>query len=254
MAISSMKRWAIRSSLLGLLLVPTSIAFADAPTTAPTTAPVEFAADAPARTWFSQLDSPDPKEREAAREGLMALPSEQLPMLRLLVATTRSLSAAQAVSLHDIVIQVFLSGEKYPSEPGGFLGLRWPADFALGMDTLPRFGVPIEIRLPGFPGFGVLRTGDMIIGVLVEPDLPLNRLPNLRTPTHTELTEAVSPAGAGRRIALEVLRYGEVIRVSVKLAPHPITDFANLEAMFADRETRAEKYWQTEFLPLLTMS
>ena len=94
----------------------------------------------------------------------------------------------------------------------------------------------------------------MIVGVLLEPDLPLNRPPNMRTPTHGDLTAAVSPAGAGRRIAMEVLRDGEVIRVTVKLAPHPITDFANLEAMFADREARAEKYWQTEFVPLLTMS
>ena len=96
----------------------------------------------PARTWFAQLASADPKVRDAARDCLMALPSDQLPMLKSLVAQTRSLSAAQAVPLHDIVVQIFLSGEKYPSEPGGFLGLRWPADFAMGLDTLPAAGCP----------------------------------------------------------------------------------------------------------------
>ena len=80
----------------------------------PSTQPAaQFAADSPARTWFAQLASMDDAKRDDARTGLMGLTRDDLPSLRALVDESRPLAAAQVAALHEIVLQLFLSGEPY---------------------------------------------------------------------------------------------------------------------------------------------
>ena len=48
---------------------------------------------------------------------------------------------------------------------------------------------------------------------------------------------------------LQVLRDGEQIRISVKMAPRPVKDDIALGG--SERITRAETYWHDKFVPLM---
>lgn len=228
--------------------------FTTARPNAPTTEPAVFPADAPARTWYEQLASSDPTLRAQAQQNLMDLPPADLPALRTMVLHSAPASPAQIAALHDIVIQIYLSGQPYSTQGGGFLGLQWPDPYYMGMDEPPRMGVAVEIRLPGFPAYAALRTGDMILGVLLEPTLPLSQLPNMRTPTREILANAVQQAAPGQNIELEILRSGQIMRVPLRLAALPAVDDANIQSLFEGRQTSAQHYWETQFVEPLAIS
>jgi hypothetical protein len=222
------------------------------PTTLPaTTQPgLEFQADSPVRGWFRDLASPDNAKRDEARTQLMGLSREDLPRLKELVEKNQPLVVEQAAALHEIVVHVYLSGETYPQDTSkqGFLGLSWSPK--MDEDSL-RLGVPVENRLPGFPSFQMLRTGDLILGVLLRPDLPPQELPNIRTPSLRVMKQVISAAGANRDVVLEVLRQGQVLRVPLKLDPRPFLLLTEVDSFSAERLQKGEEYWQQEFVPLL---
>jgi hypothetical protein len=83
----------------------------DLPTTRATIAP-------PSDSWpqlFTELASADLQTRESARVQFMRLTRDDLPALRGLVTRSRPLLPAQAAALHEIVQEIYLAGEKYPT-------------------------------------------------------------------------------------------------------------------------------------------
>jgi hypothetical protein len=255
-----MLRWMLLVVLSGFALCAGS-ALADSPTTQPiaTTRPaVALAADSPIRAWYADLASPDSVKRDNAQTQLMGITRDELSSLQTLIKENGPPAPAQVAALHDIVVQVYLSEETYTPEVlengkmRGFLGLRWTSQL-YNIDNFPRLGVPVEERLAGFPSFRMLRQSDLITGVYLQPDNPIQQLPNMTTPTLQILQRAVAEAGANRDIVLEVIRQGQVIRVAVRVMPRPKlpNELDVVEAFANDRQKKGEDYWQKEFVPLL---
>ncbi len=222
-----------RRTAIVLIFAGASLAAATAPSTQPAIG-----------QWFAGLASPDAEQREQSRTNLLSLSRDDLPQLLEIVEKNRPLAPAQLAALHDIVIQVYLSGETYETDgKDGFIGLRWHMDDMSGM------GAPVDQRIPGFAGFQMLRDGDLILGVFLRPDASLQL-----TPTVEVLVSAIQFAGSRRDIELEVLRQGQRIRVPIHLRSKPtlskLTE-ADIDAFFDQWRKKGEDYWQTHFLPLL---
>ncbi len=238
---------------------------ADPATTRPlsTTRPAdELPAESPIRIWFARLADPDPRVREQAREDLMGISGDDLPKLRQLVIENLPISPNQASALRDVVLQAYLASEKYSIPSGGetdstgtegpfFLGMLWGPDTATDL----RLGVTVDERLPGFPSYRYLRKGDMILGIFMDPTAPLLQLPNMETHDVASLKGAISAAPRNQNIQLQVLRNGELILVSLKMAPRPSDADQNavgaLKAFTSSRAERADMYWHENFAPLL---
>ncbi len=235
-----------------------AVARADPPSTMPD---VRFADDSRFVQSFKRLTDADPKIRDRAVVELMGMSADDLPAFRRLVEQSRPLLPNQAEPLRDIVEQVFLAGEKYDVATGEtdtsgtqspyFLGVVWPKTFDMAN---ARLGVPITRRLPGFPSFRYLRDGDMILGVCLDPALPLFQPPNAETHLSGSLAEKLTLVS--QTVTLLVLRDGEQVRISIRLAPRPVA--ANSEsaaeavnAFLAARTRRADDYWNENFEPLL---
>lgn len=258
-------RWMLfQISLAFCLLAALPRLQAQSPATQPTTQPADqLAANSPIRGWFRQLADPDPKIRDRAKTDLMGISADDLPRLRQLVVESQPLSPAQSGVLYDIVIQAYLAsqpyrvwGTTYANSFGEgnsyFLGITWSD---LNLQTEPaRLGAIVEERLPGFPSYRFLRTGDMILGVYFQPDRPLNEKPNVVTHTVGALIDAIHLQGA-RELVLEVLRDGETIRIPVTMAPRPVdADPLVLGAVQAFNEARvvqADAYYNENFAPLV---
>jgi hypothetical protein len=231
-----------RSTVIVSVLAAICLA-ADAPSTQPTIA-----------ESFANLASPDAGSREQAKTQLLSLSRGDLPALREVVEQHRPIAPAQMAALHDIVVHLYLSGEPYDSDPDfGFIGLRW-TDMDMNSDT-PRLGVPVGTRLPGFPGFQLLREGDLILGVFLQPNSPLQQWPNRYTTTINMLQLGIEAAGNQRDIVLLVLRQGQRMRIPVRLRPKmkvpQMAAAADVENYFLQWQKKGEDYWQAQFLPLL---
>jgi hypothetical protein len=226
------------------------------PATAPSTqASAELPADSPIRGWFADLASPDATVRDRAQTQLMGISHDDLGGLRTLIEHARPLAPAQVAALHDIVIQVFLAAETYdPVGEQSFLGVQLDPD-GFG-PNVSRMGVPIQQRFPGFPAYQMLRDGDMILAVIKDPNAPVQQLPNLQTFTSQLLHEAVATTPTSRPIELLVLRQGQQVHVTVRLAPLPreltvARDVGGMNTFLSPRLQRAEQYWQEQFVPLV---
>ena len=122
-----------------------------------------------------------------------------------------------------------------------------------------RLGVSVDERLPGFPSYRFLRTGDMILGVLSDPSLPLDQLPNMEVHNIDSLKNSILTKP--QNIALQVLRGGEVIQIAIKMAPRPqfavpalqpqnaaIQNNARVIENFSSiRAQHADDYWHLNF-------
>ena len=192
----------------------------------------------------------------------MGLAAVDLPKLRQLVIDHEPLRPAQASVLHDIVIHCVLADDGYKvagdvdttakgTEPPYFMGILWSNQ----LDIDARLGVTVDERLPGFPSFRYLRTGDMILGIYMDPALSLLQYPNTETHTRDQLINAIGSRPETQDVVLQVLRDGEQIRIALKMAPRPIkADHLNREGLKVftnDRADRADAYWQEQFVPLL---
>jgi len=221
------------------------------PATEPSTQPT--VPRATIRGWFSDLASPDAARREEAQVQLMGLSRDDLPTLKLVVQESRPLAPAQVAALHDIVLQVYLSGEQYETDPlhHGFLGLHWSMEEARTADS-GTLGVPVEERLLGFPSFRVLRQNDLILAVLIHPDEPAQQLPNTTTPTGNILVDVVGKTVPNQEIWLEVLRQGQVIRIPIRVMPRPrLLNDEMIDVFINERVKKAEDFWKKQFDPLL---
>ena len=252
------------SSLLILLVAATASVAAQAPAVeiekarAAPPAAVTRAADPLAATTrpidqiqrsFDRLAADDSTVREAARAALLGLSRDDLPTLRDVVRRTLPLAPSQRIVLNEIVTHVYLSGDGYQSPLNqGFLGVRLPDPNVVMLEELPpadeKAGVTIQECMPGFAGYGVLREGDVVLGLtLPKPS---------RTPDSQSLQEAVSAQSGNGMARLQVLRQGRVADLDVRLSPRPTEASTSIEfqEFLNRRRVEAEQYWVEHFAPL----
>jgi hypothetical protein len=207
--------------------------------------------------WFRQLADDDPAVRDTARLNLMGLKREQLDDLRKVVEENESLAPAQQAALHDIVFQVWLSGEDYERIPQGFMGVLLqevhqaavaaPDDAPDGAAQWRGWsGVLIAQRVPGFCGFRYLQDDDLIVAVMSNDVIRVSEV--------IELTSLVKATAPGDTLTLQLIRQGKPMRVSFRVDARPIKagqsqqeaeEFRNL------RLSMAQEYWDKTFAPLL---
>ena len=197
------------------------------------------------RAWFDQLADADPDVRDQARVNLMGLDRAELPELQRIVKEARPLRPNQISELHDIVTQVYLSGEPYdPDKSGaGFLGVSWPPGGANVWDDPP--GIVIESRIKGFAAYRYLRDGDVIVGIAEAPGVPML--------SSDQLSIVIQACGGGKQVTLRVLRGGRITPVKLMLSSRPNWR-GNVVQVQAERETKAEGYWNDTFGKLMSES
>ena len=202
------------------------------------------------RQWFAELADPDAAVRDAARLKLMGMRRQELPAFQKLVQDNLPLMPSQAAVLRQIVMQVYLAGEKYDTTNAeGFLGVkmqetsvRLPA--ADGSEQLaPAVGVVIVERMPGFVGARMLLDGDVVLGIVERPDV--------RTLGMYEFQMVVKAISPGTTIHFQVLRQGQVVRVPVAPDPRPFEADGLMQDLIYRRQRKAEDYWETQFRPLV---
>ena len=206
------------------------------------------------RQWFAELADPDAAVRDAARLKLMGMRRQELPAFQKLVQDNLPLMPSQAAVLRQIVMQVYLAGEKYDTTNAeGFLGVkmqetsvRLPA--ADGSDQFaPAVGVVIVERMPGFVGARMLLDGDVVLGVTERPDV--------RTLDVNQFQMVVRQITPGTTVHFQVMRQGQVIRVPVTLDPRPFDpDTFILQDLIRERQRKAEDYWNKSFGQLVKES
>jgi hypothetical protein len=193
------------------------------------------------RVWLKGLADADPAVRETSRLGLMRMTSDELPALRDEIVAASPIGPAQAEALPDIVKHVHLKGVGYEVDPSGFLGLSWPPGMVPVMDQA---GVLVDGRLPGFDAYGVLETGDVILG-LGDPPVAIR--------TQADLTEPVRAMAPGTILSMKIRRGTEEMTVKVKVGSRPrvADDPTLIEQWESDRQSDAQAYWDKEFAPLM---
>ena len=238
-------------------------------TTGPTTAPAAATLDPRIGRWYAALGDADPAVRDDAAEQLMGLgESGDLDALLAVVrAAARPASPGAVVALHEVVCQDYLvlrdpyvavgeAGDPGPHAGRSYvMGLNWPKD----LPDSARVGVPVADRWVGFPARRLLRDGDLILGVYLNPDRPLLELPNLFTHKPEDLVGVMQRLPPGQRaVTLAILRDGHERTVRLPLAPRPIEGTGTapmaLDAFLAERRQRAEAYWQRAFAPAVDPS
>jgi hypothetical protein len=236
---------AIQVGTLGGALPPT---FAD-PSAAPTTAPVDE--QSILKSALVQLSDRDPGVREAAREQLMGLSATDLPALRISVEQMRPLPPGDADALRDIVSHVYLAGENSHGDAShGFVGITmtdWQSVIADdGSDSSDPVGVVVEMRLPGFDGYRMLRDGDIILSISAEGMEPLRVL------SKEMVMATVRNLPAGSRVRLDLIRNGRRLETTVTLDPRPADLDQNRQQVDpADYrqalEAKAQAFWMARF-------
>lgn len=206
--------------------------------------------------WVNQLADGDTLIREKARDNLMALQSQELPALQSAVAgVSDRLLPSQKIYLREIVRQVFLSGLSYPTgdEPLPFIGVRWnnmesPMSFDIDDRSdapTPTTGLLLDLRVPGFDAYRMLRDGDLVVGIVGVLDKPGF--------TSNDFSDVIRAQFRPGDIAtLRVVRSGHLINVKIKLGARPMdlppTDIASWTE---PRDEAAEEYWKQYFQPIV---
>ncbi|HSI35732.1 MAG TPA: hypothetical protein VK986_19275 [Tepidisphaeraceae bacterium] len=194
----------------------------------------------------ADLGDADAAKRDDARVALMGLRTKDLSVLRDAVRRSLPLAPSQRFVLQEIVTQVVLADQTYPTTPGGFLGIRLPSEMAADERSLLGIerGVSVMTRIPGFCSYRLLREGDVIVGIVELPGEPID--------SPRQLIAAVLKASAGDTLTFEVVRRAELIRVPITLDAKP--DFGgeipSLNQFENDRAKLAEDTWDRDFAPL----
>ena len=226
--------------LLMALLAATVCALADAPATRP--APMELRV----RRWIDQLADNDGAVRDRARFNLMGLSSDDLPLLKQAAAAEMPLTLEQQAALRDVVCDVYLAGQTYQSVPTeGFLGLQWSPN-----GSISDIGQCVEMRLPGFAAYRYLQEGDIIVGIVDQPNVDCRNADAFR--------RAIAAMSPGQAVRLRILRRGEFKEVSIVLDERPAAADAPISAVVAEvaqwldaRNRAAADYWQANFVPVI---
>jgi hypothetical protein len=218
----------------------------------PSTSPAE--PQAVLKAALLQLSDRDPAVRDSAREQLMALPAGDLPLLRIAIEALRPLPPGDADALRDIVEHVYLSGEdKDGNSKQGFMGILMSAwqGIASDDDSDPQqpLGVVVEMRLPGFDAYRVLRDGDIILAIAVDGSDPVP------VRSAERIIEIVKTLSAGQHVHLDVLRNGRRIQTTVTLDPrpqelsplNPNQPVERLDDYRQAQEAKAQAFWLARF-------
>ena len=198
------------------------------------------------RRMFLELEHPDGRVRERAREKLMGLKRADLKMLARVVGEFAPLEEQMAAAIREIVTHVYLSEDQYEKEDKGFLGITMPRP-----GDEDRMQVMVEGRMPGFGGYSALRDGDVILDVVGQP------LPQpLAREVFIDVIKAMRPESV---VKLKVLRQGTVRVVPVKVSARPAEKAAvnalayegKVAELLYRRGEEAEKYWKESFAGLI---
>jgi hypothetical protein len=194
------------------------------------------------RRMFLELEHPDGRARELAREKLMGLKRTDLKMLAKVVGEFSPLEDQIVDTIREIVTHVYLSEDVYDREEKGFLGITMPRPA-----DEDRMQVMVETRMPGFGGFAALRDGDVILDIIGQPlPQPLDR------EVFIDVIKAMRPDSV---VKLKVLRQGAIRVVPVKVSPRP-AEKASVNALAYEgkvqellyrRSQEAEKFWKDNF-------
>ena len=194
------------------------------------------------RTMFLELEHPDGKIRERARERLMGLKRDDLKMLAKVVGEFAPLEDQIVDTIKEVVTHVYLSEDVYEKEEKGFLGITMPRP-----GDEDRMQVMVESRMPGFGGFAALRDGDVILDIVGKPlPQPLDR------EVFIDVIKAMPPGSIAK---LKVLRQGATRIIAVKVSPRPAEKAAvnalayegKVQELLYRRSEEAEKYWKENF-------
>ena len=194
------------------------------------------------RTMFLELEHPDGKIRERARERLMGLKRDDLKMLAKVVGEFTPLEDQMVETIKEVVTHVYLSEDAYEKEQKGFLGITMPRP-----GDEDRMQVMVESRMAGFGGFAALRDGDVIMDIVGQ------RLPQpLDRDVFIDVIKAMKPGSIAK---LKVLRQGAVRIVPVKVSARPAEKAAvnpqayegRVAELLYRRGEEAEKYWKENF-------
>ena len=219
------------------------------PATLPTTQPVSPKKLAAVREMLKHLASEDSTQREKARIDLMGLQRSDLYTLREAMRLSQPLQPSQVTVLPDIVSHVYLAGEPIPPDAAvanpnsGFLGIRLaqylrPEDRALL--SLEK-GVAVVGRIPGFCAFRMLQDGDVILSIVEQNGVELNK--------PDDLIDAVKSVRPGQSITFELIRHGRIIQVPITLDRRP--PIVDPDQFIYERAKLAAELWAREFAPVL---
>jgi hypothetical protein len=211
----------------------------DRPTTRPVGKPVE---KEQMRKMFLELDHPDGRVRERAREKLMGIRRTDLGVLAEVMAEFRPLEQQTVRLMKEIVTHVYLTEDEYDREARGFLGISMPRQGEIE----ERMQVIVESRMPGFGGFAALRDGDVILDIVESPQpQPLSR---------DNFIDAIKAMRPERTVKLKVLRQGVMRVVEVRVSPRPAERDRNgfayetrVQELVHRRSEEAEKFWNDTF-------
>jgi hypothetical protein len=200
--------------------------------------------------WLVQLSDRVPGVRESARDHLRSIDREDLESLREAMVRNFTVAKEHEELLQEIVDQVFLASEPYDSVgQHGFLGVRFDVDQLAAFDDptiLPYFGVEIHTLLPGLAGSKYLEVGDVVMAVKVGEQT--YELPN----AHDMMT-TIGSLSAGEKVTFRLLRRGKMLDVPAVLGARPaglMEEPGVIEQFNADRESRAQDYWDEHFAPI----
>jgi hypothetical protein len=208
------------------------------PQNQPATQPVESI-----RALLKELEDDAPDVRDRARTKLLQLTPGDLPTLRRLVAAGEASRPAQRDALYDIVRHVYLTGDRPPPAPEreAFFGVNDPMPNTTIGDKV--VGLAFKRRLLGFPAFGALQEGDLIIGISGVPGLEEETIDSIET--LKSLRQVIPP---GMLIRFRVVRDSTLIDVPIRLAETPgWAGRGDIPAML--RLERADAYWDQNFEP-----
>jgi hypothetical protein len=218
-----------------------------APATAPTTQPAVKETDL--AKWIAELDARSPDARAAAATKLLQISRNDLPALQRAVEHARPISPGQAPVLHDVVVHVWLTGESYPTQDIGFLGVSLMPTNAWDDDQGVVDGVFVLARMPGFAAYGALLDSDLILGIQERPGMRFNRV--------DEFALTVARFKPGTLVHLVVLRESRQIVVPIRLSARPnaagdlMAGRADMDTLLGERMLAAEKYYEENFARLL---
>ena len=237
--------FAIQVAMLGGI---SPLTFADS-SSPPTTEPVDE--QSILKDALVQLSDRDPAVREGAREQLMGLSASDLPALRTAIEQMRPLAPGDANALRDIVKHVYLAGENSDGDAShGFMGITMNDLQSVvaddGSNSPEPLGVVVEMRLPGFDGYRMLRDGDIILSISAEGIDPL------RVRSSRMVMDTVRNLTAGSRVRLDLIRNGRRLQTTVTLDPRPTDLDRNAQQVNpADYrealEAKAQAFWIARF-------
>ena len=207
--------------------------------------------DVRVRTWFADLVDGEPDLRADARQSLMGLTPADLPRLLAAARDARPLAPDAVAAVREVVAHVYLTID--PDGPAGggrhVIGILWPT---VDPDADDPAGVAVDQRMAGFPARRWLRDGDRITAVNLHPDGPAERWPDVPVRSAFALRDALQADPAARVAILVVRRGGYDVRLPVPLVPQPAEVSRQPVSLYlADRDRRADDYWQSTFAPVV---